>query len=134
MSNQRQEMIHGIQHILDRNSTVYDYSQMAVLASKILDVGMQLTQEVKPGFSDNDFEEMIVKLSANSDTYVRKTVSGVAFAFVMGTLDFPTDVAGTLTVNYIDKVYGPNNSDEKVSIITMMGEMYSIAQQRSPFK
>ncbi len=134
MSNQRQEMIHAIQHILDRNSTVYDYAQMEVLASKILDVGMNLAQEVKPGFSGNDFEELISKMTVNSDTYVRKTVSGIASAFVMGTVDLPTDVAGALTVNYIDKVYGPNNSDEKVSIITMMGEMYSIAKQRSPFK
>lgn len=134
MSSERQEMIHGIQHILDRNATVYDYAQMEVLATKILDFGMQLTQKVQPGFSGEDFEEMITKLAATSDTYVRKTVSGVAFSFVMGTVDLPTDVAGALAAHYIDQVYGSQASDEKVSIITMMGEMYSFAQQRSPFK
>lgn len=133
MNDLRQDNINEIQKIVKKYANFTDQKKLAAFSDQIFDAAIECMQIIKPGFSGDDFEKLMIRLTTNCDTYIRKVLSGMTLAFLLGTYKFPQDNAGSLTGIFINMVYGEYDSDEKSSIVNMMRDMYVVAQRKSPF-
>jgi len=130
----RRESVNEIQKVIKKYSNFTDQKKVEDFSEIILDASIECMQSVKPNFDENDLRNIMTRLTNNCDTYVRKTLSGMTLAFVLGTFNLPQSVAGSLTGVFINKVYGQFNSEEKTAVTNMMRDMYAVATVRSPFK